>query len=62
MEVDCEVSLILADARGGSVRVMLSGRAGARGGADGDGVERAAVGAAVRGALRPLPRTLRTLR
>jgi hypothetical protein len=62
MEVDCEVSLILADARGGAVRLMLSGRAGARGGTDGVAVERAAVEAAVRGALRPLPRTLRTLR
>jgi hypothetical protein len=62
MEVDCEVSLLLADARGGTVRLMLSGRAGARGGMDGDAVERAAVEAAVRGALRPLPRTLRTLR
>jgi len=62
MQVDCEVSLVLADARGGAVRMMLSGRAGARGGLDGDAVERAAVEAAVRGALRPLPRTLRTLR
>ncbi len=62
MEVDCEVSLILADARGGAVRLMLSGRAGARGGADHQAVERAAVEAAVRGALRPLPRTLREMR
>ncbi|MBW2463543.1 MAG: hypothetical protein JRH11_17970 [Deltaproteobacteria bacterium] len=62
LEVDCEVSLILADARGGAVRMMLSGRAGARGGTTGDAVERAAVEAAVRGALRPLPRTLRRMR
>jgi hypothetical protein len=62
LEVDCEVSLLLADARGGAVRLMLSGRAGARGGSDANAVERAAVEGAVRGALRPLPRTLRTLR
>lgn len=62
LEVDCEVSLILADARGGAIRMMLSGRAGARGGTTGDAVEHAALEAAVRGALRPLPRTLRRLR
>jgi len=62
LEVDCEVSLILTDARGGAIRMMLSGRAGARGGLVGDAVEQAAIEAAVRGALRPLPRSLRRLR
>ena len=58
VEVQCEVSLVVSDARGGAVRVMLSGRAGARGTEAGDAVERAALQAAVRGALRPLPRAL----
>ncbi|MBX3249137.1 MAG: hypothetical protein KF901_18305 [Myxococcales bacterium] len=51
--LECEVSLIVADRRGGSVRMVLSGRASARG----PGVERLqsqVVRAAVRGALRPL--------
>ncbi len=58
LEVQGEVSLILADASG-NVQAMLSGRAGARGGGDAEHVEQAAMHAAVRGALRPLPRTLR---
>lgn len=59
LEVRCEVSLIVADARGGSVRAMLSGRAGARGVDDADRLARAALEAAVRGALRPLGTQLR---
>ena len=61
VEVRCEVSLVVADARGGSIRMMLSGRAGARGD-DGDALEHAALEAAVRGALRPLPSSLGALR
>ncbi len=61
VQVRCEVSLIVADARGGSIRLMLSGRAGARG-SDAVTLERAALDAAVRGALRPLPSTLGALR
>jgi len=57
LEVRCEVSLVLSDARG-NVRAMLSGRAGARGGGDAQHVERVAMQAAVRGALRPLPGSL----
>ncbi|MEQ8453116.1 MAG: hypothetical protein RLO52_20760 [Sandaracinaceae bacterium] len=53
-EVRCEVSLIVADARGGSVRAMLRGRAGARGGQDVARLRANALQAAVRGALRPL--------
>ncbi len=52
-QIECEVSLVVADRRGGSVRMMLSGRAVARG----PQVERLGpqvVRAAVRGALRPL--------
>jgi len=57
-EVRCEVSLIVAEARGGSIRLLLSGRAGARGAGDARRLEAEALGAAVRGALRPLGATL----
>jgi hypothetical protein len=53
LEVRCEVSVIVADARGGSIRAMLRGRAGARG-ADAARLSENAMRAAVRGALRPL--------
>jgi hypothetical protein len=59
LEVRCEVSLIVAEARGGQVRAMLSGRAGARGIDDGERLAQAALDAAVRGALRPLGSQLR---
>jgi hypothetical protein len=61
VQVRCEVSLIVSEARGGSIRMMLQGRAGARGD-DGDSLERAALEAAVRGALRPLSTSLGALR
>lgn len=61
VQVRCEVSLVVADARGGSIRMMLSGRAGARG-EDAESLEHAALEAAVRGALRPLPGSLGALR
>jgi len=54
LEVRCEVSLIVADARGGSIRAMLRGRAGARGGGDAAHLSDSALRAAVRSALRPL--------
>ena len=54
LEVRCEVSLVVADARGGAVRAMLRGRAGARGGTDAARLQGNALRAAVRGALRPL--------
>ncbi len=53
-EVHCEVSLIVSEARGGAIRAMLRGRAGARGGGDLEHVSQDALRAAVRGALRPL--------
>jgi hypothetical protein len=56
-EVRIAVSIIVAD-RGGSVRAMLAGRAGATG----DDIERLtenALRAAVRSAIRPLGETLR---
>ncbi len=62
VEVHCEVSLVVADARQGTVRVMLQGRAGARGARDAERLEEVAVQAAVRGALRPLGDSLRGLR
>jgi hypothetical protein len=62
VEVQCEVSLLVADRRGGSVRMMLNGRAGARGGQSGESLDQIALQAAVRGALRPLPRSLPRLR
>lgn len=61
VEVRCEISLTVADARGGSIRMMLSGRAGARG-TDAESLERAALEAAVHGALRPLSSSLGALR
>ena len=57
LEVRCEVSVVVSDARGGSIRAMLTGRAGARGGEDADRLSRNALLAAVRGALRPLAST-----
>lgn len=48
----CEVSLIFEDARTGAIRMLLSGRAAARGPA----AARLALEGAVRGALRPLSR------
>lgn len=53
-EVRCEVSVIVADARGGSIRAMLRGRGGARGGGSAERLSHDALRAAVRGALRPL--------
>ena len=53
LEVHCAVSLVVADARGGAVRVLLHGRASARGD-DGDALTDLALSAAVRSALRPL--------
>jgi hypothetical protein len=54
LEVRCEVSLVVADARGGSIRAMLTGRGGARGAGDPARLSADALRAAVRGALRPL--------
>jgi len=59
--VTCEVSLVLAEREGGNVRLLLSGRAEARGGTS-EALEAAVVRAAVRGALRPLGTTLPRLR
>jgi len=52
--VRCEVSLIVAERRGGAVRMMLTGRAAAEGGPNRGDLEGAVLQAAVRGALRPL--------
>jgi hypothetical protein len=54
LEVRCEVSVIVADARGGAIRAMLRGRGGARGDGDPARLSDDALRAAVRGALRPL--------
>ncbi|MCZ7685422.1 MAG: hypothetical protein M5U28_44260 [Sandaracinaceae bacterium] len=54
LEVRCEVSLVVTEARGGSIRAMLRGRGGARGGGDAARLSSDALRAAVRGALRPL--------
>ena len=62
MEVHCEVSLVVAERRGGSIRMMLSGQATAAGAGATDALERSALHAAVRGALRPLGGTLVSLR
>lgn len=60
LEVHCAVSLIVADARGGTVRVLLHGHASARGD-DGDALAELALHAAVRSALRPLGGALGSL-
>lgn len=60
--VQCEVSLIVAERRGGTVRMMLSGRAAAEGPRGADRLRETALAAAVRGALRPLGRTLVAMR
>lgn len=57
-EVRIAVSIIVAD-RGGSVRAMLAGRAGARGDLAPDRLTADALRAAVRSAMRPLGETLR---
>lgn len=54
-EIECEVSLVMAER--GNVRMMLSGRAAARG-AHVERLTESAVRAAVHGALRPLGETL----
>ncbi len=54
--IECEVSLVVAEH--GSVRLMLQGRAAARG-AHVERLRESAIRAAVRGALRPLGETLR---
>lgn len=56
-QVRCEVSLIIAERRGGSVRAMVRGRASAQG-TLGIALDRAVIRAAVRGALRPLGQSL----
>lgn len=53
-EVHVEVSLVVAERRGGSIRMMLSGRATAAGAGSPDSLATSALRAAVRGALRPL--------
>jgi hypothetical protein len=57
-EVRIAVSIVVAD-RGGSVRAMLAGRAGASGGDDPSRLTESAMRAAVRSAMRPLGATLR---
>jgi hypothetical protein len=61
-EVQCEVSLLVSDARGERVRALLTGRAGARGGGAIERVRGAAIRAAMRSAIRPLPNGLATPR
>lgn len=53
-EVRCRVSVVVADARGGSVRAMLEGRAAVRGGGTEDAMRRSAVHGAVASALRSI--------
>ncbi len=54
--IECEVNLVVAER--GNVRLMLQGRAAARG-AHLERLQESAIRAAVRGALRPLSETLR---
>lgn len=54
VEVRARVTVVVADARGGAVRAMLTGRAGARGGDDVNRLSDNALRAAVRGALRSI--------
>lgn len=57
-EVDCKVTVIVAEAVGGSIRFTLAGRAVARGRSSARELTTQAMGAAVRGALTPLERGL----
>ena len=57
-EIRCAVALIVAD-NNGNIRATLSGRGGARGRGDSARLQQDAIGAAVRGALRPLGSQLR---
>lgn len=57
-EVDCNVSVVVADAAGGSIRFTLAGRAIARGDQRSLLLTTQAMGAAVRGAMTPLERGL----
>lgn len=57
--VGCEVSVVIADEEG-TVRLMLSGRSVATG--NGETLVDSAVRAAVRGAMRPLGKSLRALK
>lgn len=61
LEIRCEVSMVVAEARGGSIRAMLRGRGGARGRNAEGALRRDALRAAVRGALRPLSAQGRSL-
>jgi len=61
-EAHCEVSLIVADARGGAMRATLVGRAHARGRSSARVLERQAMQGAVRGALRSITNVLGSLR
>ena len=61
LEIRARVTVIVADARGGAVRAMLTGRAGARGGSDSERLSQNALRGAVRGALRSLPQHGHTL-
>lgn len=58
-QVGCEVSVVVADGEG-TVKLMLSGRSVATG--TGDALKHSAVRAAVRGAMRPLGKSLKSLR
>lgn len=62
LSVACEVSVVVSESRNGSVRLMLRGSADARGDSDRSRLERAALSAAVRGAVRPLAQTLARMR
>jgi len=62
VEIRARVMVVVSDARGGAVRAMVTGRAGARGGADPAQLRRNALRAAVRGALRSLSANRHALR
>jgi len=61
VQVRARVTVVVADASGGAVRAMLTGRAGARGGGDVQRLSDNALRAATRSALRGLPQHGRTL-
>ena len=66
VRVRCEVSVMVSERDSGTVRLLLSGRAEAQDLASADAassaLERRAIEAAVRGALRPLPDGLMAIR
>jgi hypothetical protein len=60
--IDCQVSIVVSDAQGGAMRLLLAGRGAARGKMKVGPLARQALTAAVRSALKPMGNSLVALR